>query len=294
MEPSSIKGSKTALLGLAKTGKTVSTRSLAEIAGLKVNWLFTENSADRIADLHSEDRHWAVVQPVVASLEEIWRAGDDLNTKTFKALSSGDGENREKYRQFLDVVVMLNSFKCAQCGKLLGPATEWGPDTVLVMDGLSNLSYMALRLVVDSKPQISEAQWGMAMGCVENLLMMLTNGLVCHLVMISHIEPELNPATNLYQNMMATLGKKLAPKLPKLFSDVILARRIGAAFDWTNIEDNTSVGPGLLPPTASMLPSFVPLFDAWKAAGGVLSPLHREAVALQATAPTGAEQSKGA
>lgn len=289
MEASPLKGSKTALIGLAKTGKTVATQTLAQIEGLKVNFLFTENSADRIAHLHDRhpNWHWASVQPVVASLDEIWDAGNDLNTKTFKELSSGDGIHRERYRQFLDVVVVANNFICAQCGKALGSADAWGPDTVFVVDGLSNLSYMALRLVVGSKPQIHESQWGMAMGHLEAWLMWLTNGLMCHLILIAHIEPELNPATNLYQNMMSTLGKKLAPKLPKLFSDVILARRSGADFDWTNIEDDTSVGPGLLPPTASMPPTFVPLFAAWQAKGGLFSPTYKENLTLKAPANSG-------
>jgi hypothetical protein len=282
MEPSPLKGSKTALLGLPKSGKTVSTRTLAEIDGLRKIFLFTENSADRVNDL---DVHWATVQPVVSNIKELYDAGHALNTQTFKQLSSGDGENREKYRQLLDVVVLLNNFVCARTGKELGGADTWGPDTVLIVDGLSNISYMALRLVVGSKPQISEAQWGMAMGYIEALLMWLTNGLNCHLILISHIEPELDPTTNMYKNMMSTLGKKLAPKLPKLFSDVILARRIGDQFDWTNIDDATSTGPGLLPPTASMPPSFVPLFDAWRAKGGIFSPAYKETSGTQPVSP---------
>jgi hypothetical protein len=270
MEPSPLKGSKTALLGLPKSGKTVSTRTLGEIEGLRKIFLFTENSADRIADLPNV--HWAIVKPTVTNILELWDAGRDLNTKTMKQLADGEGENREKYRQLLDLIALLNNFKCARTGEELGSADTWGPDTVLILDGLSNLSYMAMRLVVGSKPNPSIPQWGMAMGFVEALIMWLTNGLNCHFILISHVEPELNKVTNLYQNMMSTLGKALAPKLPKLFSDVILARRSKANFDWTNIDDDTSCGPGLLPPTESMVPSFVPLFAAWQKQGGLYSP----------------------
>lgn len=284
MEASPLKGSKTALLGLPKSGKTVSTRTLGEIQGLRKIFLFTENSADRISDLPNV--HWATVQPVVANILELWKAGNDLNTLTQKQLSQGEGENRENYRQLLDVVSLLNNFKCVRTGQELGPADTWGPDTVLVLDGLSNLSYMAMKLVIGSKPNASEAQWGMAMGYIEALLMWLTNGLNCHFILISHIEPELNPTTNMYQNMMSTLGKKLAPKLPKLFSDVILARRQGDIFDWTNTDDATSCGPGLLTPVASMAPSFVPLFNAWLAKGGIFSPFYKETSGTQPAAST--------
>ena len=275
---SPLKGSNTALIGPAGTGKTFSLRSLAQVEGLRPVVLFTENSADRISDLPSFK--WATVMPSSGSFSELWDVAKLVNTSSFKQLAAySEGVNKQNYQRFMDLLVMLNSFVDVRSKENLGPADSWGPDTVLIIDGWSNINTMAMQLTVGAKPNPSEGEWGMAMQQCFNLMLLLTTGLKCHLIMIAHIEPELDPTTNLTVNMMSSLGRKLAPKLPKMFSDVILARRVGngTEYDWSNTDLSAQTKAGLLPPTPSMTPSFVPLFEAWKAKGGIFSPTYAEA-----------------
>ena len=285
MEPSPIKGSNTALIGPAGTGKTFSTRTLYEIAGLRKIHLFTENSADRISDL--PEAHWATVMPVPGSLPEMWEVAEQMNRLTFKELANLEGIHRERYQRFMDLLVVLNRFVDVRTGADLGAATDWGPDTVLIIDGLSNIGTMALQLIVGAKPNPDKGQWGSAMTMVFNLLLLLTTGLKCHLILIAHTEPELDPNTNLNINMLATLGQKLAPKIPKMFSDVILARKDGLTYDWSNADSSTTTKAGLLPPALSMPPTFVPLFAAWQAKGGLFSPTYKENLTTEAPANSG-------
>ena len=277
MEPSPLKGSKTALIGPAGTGKTFSLRTLAEIKGLRPVVLFTEPSADRISDL--KPFFWATVMPSSGSLKELWSVGDIVSRSTFKQLANMDGINKENYRRFLDVLVMLNAFIDVRTGKELGSADSWGPDTVLILDGWSNIGIMAFQLTVGAKPNPDKGEWQTAMQLCYNFMLLLTTGLNCHLILIAHTEPELDPNTNLYTQMISSLGQKLAPKLPKMFSDVILARKTGdgTLYDWTNADPNTVTKAGLLPPSVSMQPTFVPLFEAWQAKGGLFSPTYKEA-----------------
>jgi hypothetical protein len=51
--------------------------------------------------------------------------------------------------------------------------------------------------------------------------------------MISHIEREIDEVLGGSKVMASTLGRKLAPKLPRYFSDVILAEKTGAKFSWS-------------------------------------------------------------
>ena len=282
MEPSPLKGSKTMLLGVAGSGKTHALRTLNEIKGLRKIVLFTENAADRISDL--ADFHWATCMPGAGSLEELYAVANMTHSMSFKALTELDHLFRERYNNFLDLIVTLNHFHDAKTGEDLGSADSWGPDTVLAIDGLTNICQMVVQHHVGAKPMMSPGQYMICQGTLMSFLRQLTTNVKCHLVLICHLSKILDETTSLYVNQVDSIGKAIAGDIPKLFSDVILARRVGdgTQFDWSNADTSAATKPGLLPPTLTMPPTFVPLFEAWQAKGGLFSPTYKEAADTQA------------
>ena len=69
--------------------------------------------------------------------------------------------------------------------------------------------------------------------------------------------------------MASTLGRKLAPKIPRFFSDVIHVKRIGNKFEWATDTLNCDLKARNVKIAGSLPPSFVPIMTQWKKNGGV-------------------------
>ena len=69
--------------------------------------------------------------------------------------------------------------------------------------------------------------------------------------------------------MVATLGRALAPKIPSMFSDVILAVRDGTKWSWDTASAQADVKTRNLKIAAGQDPSFGPIVAKWKSRGGV-------------------------
>jgi hypothetical protein len=64
--------------------------------------------------------------------------------------------------------------------------------------------------------------------------------------------------------------RKLAPKLPRFFDDVILCENKEGKFSWATVSSNVDLKWRNLQGGKDLLPSFVPLINSWKGAGGVI------------------------
>ena len=126
-------------------------------------------------------------------------------------------------------------------------------------------------LVVGAKPTRSEGEWGVAMGNLERLIMKLCNDTHCTFVLIAHIEREKDEISGSMQTMVSTLGRKLAPKIPQMFSDVIRVKREGTEFNWSTTEANEFLAARNVNLHDKLPPSFVPLINHWKEQGGVIN-----------------------
>jgi hypothetical protein len=82
--------------------------------------------------------------------------------------------------------------------------------------------------------------------------------------MAAHLEREQDEVTGGVQLMASTLGKKLAPRLPRFFSDVVHCRRDGTNFFWSTASNNVDLKARNLPISDKLPASFVPLLKAWK------------------------------
>jgi hypothetical protein len=129
---------------------------------------------------------------------------------------------------------------------------------------------MAMNLVVGSKPVKSQADWGVAQDNLERLIQKLCIDTQCHFILIAHAEREVDEVAGGSKIMAATLGKKLAPRLPRFFSDVVLADRQGTKFTWSTAVAGADLKARNLPVADGLAPSFSQIIASWKSRGGVI------------------------
>ena len=261
----SVPGINVMLCGASGSGKTHAIRTLVE-AGLEVFVLFTEPGMEVLADVPSNKLHWKYVAPVSVDFKDMISSAEKINQLSFEALTKLPDINKRKYTEFIDVLNTLCDFKCERTGQSFGAVDSWDASRVLVLDSLTGLSLMAMNLVTGSKPVKSMADWGVAIANLESLLTKLCVDTKCHFVLTAHLERETDELTGGTSLMASTLGRKLAPKLPRYFSDVIHAVRRADKFAWSTASSNVDLKARNLPIADNLPPSFVPLVTSWRKA----------------------------
>jgi hypothetical protein len=259
-----IPGPKVLLVGATGTGKTHSIRTLVD-AGLEVFVVFTEPGMEVLSDIPPEKLHWHYIPPAGPDWSSMIDSAKKINTLSLKSLAEMPDINKRQYTEFLSLLTVLSDFEDQRTGKKFGPVDSFSADSrALVIDSLSGLNIMAMNLVTGSKPVKSMADWGMAIDNLERLITKLTVDVPCTMVLTAHLEREVDEITGGVHLMASTLGRKLAPKIPRFFSDVIQCRRDGDKFVWSTAAMNVDLKARNVPLSDSLPPSFIPLLAAWK------------------------------
>lgn len=272
----SLPGVNVLLQGESGVGKTHSIGTLVD-AGLEVFYLCLDPGRESLHGYWTDkgkeipdNLHWTTIRTLPQGFKELQDISEKINKFNFEMLTKLVDPSKSKYDQHTQLLKALSNFHDERTGKDFGAVDHWGTDRVLVIDNLSGLSGIILKNVVGGKPVINQGEWGIAQGQVEVLLQMLTDGCRCHFVLLSHIEKELDEVNGGYKTMASTLGKKLAPKLPKMFSDVVLAERNGATWSWSTTANGVTLKTRNLPLSDKITPSFGQIIEKWKKRGGVL------------------------
>ena len=266
---SPLPGPKVLIMGESGTGKTYSIRTLAE-AGLEVFVLFTENGQETLGDTDPAQVHWTYIPPAPPSFGEMLQMAKLVNTLSLKALSDHQDNTRSKHNQFYQMLSALTDFKCERTGESFGPVDSFGPGRALVIDSLSGLSLAAMSLVVGGRPVRSQADWQIAMNMLEGFLNKLCF-LQSTVVVTSHVEREVDEVSGGTSIMASTLGRKLAPKIPRFFSDTIHAQRSGGKFFWATDTNGMSLKTRNLPIGGNIPPTFTQIISTWQSRGGILT-----------------------
>lgn len=261
--------------GAPGSGKTFSLATLAK-AGIETFVIMTEpggvesliDAADAIK-APMDKLHWTSVQPAAAgwlALEQMITTVGTTSYEDITKLKSGVGksETRVPAMKFLN---SLKDFRCERTGKSYGDVSSWDHSRALCVDSLSGLSLMAMALTIGYKPAAHQGEWGVAMNFLEQLLLKLTSDRQSFFVLTAHVEKEQNELTGVNQIMASTLGRKLAPKIPRFFSEVVYAKRTivqgQPLFSWSTIDNAADLKNRALPISATLPPTFEPVVAAY-------------------------------
>ena len=259
-------------MGPAGTGKTTSLTSLLA-AGLKVRMLATEPAApNRVLEeckkrnIDASNFHWKHVSPSPQAWASLIEAANIVNTMTLKDIADmRSGVAKPDGKQWIVMLQSIANFTSDRTGEIFGDVTEWGSDTAFVIDGLTGINTMSRNLTVGLKPNPNPGEWGVMQGNILNLLKKLCADCKCFFVLISHVEKESNEVTGLNTLTVATLGAKLAPKIPPEFTNVVYAKRIGTNFIWSTADTGVDTKNGDLPLADNLPPSFEPIVRSYRA-----------------------------
>lgn len=266
----------TLLIGPSGSGKTTSLVTLPA-AGIETFVIVTEpNGVDALLDAAEKAKidmnllHWATCYPSTAGWEALDQMTKDIGDKDFESISKIKGIGKSETRKAAERVLQtLKKFHCERTGKDYGDFTSLTDKQCLVIDSFSGLSTIAWYLTVGYKPTGAPGEWNIAQNWLSALLMKIQGDRRCYFVMTGHIEKELDEVTGVNKLMISTLGRKLAPKIPTFFSDVVRAQRVKTAdsknytFKWSTIDNETDLKNKALPINDNLPPSFLPVVDAY-------------------------------
>lgn len=265
------------LEGPSGTGKTHAIGSLVD-SGVEVFYLAMEPGLETLLGYFTDrakpvpipdNLHWHFVPAATAGFEEMADTAEKINTYNFEMLTKMQDNNRRKYNQFHGVLKALCDFPDDRTGNRYGPVDSWGTGRALVVDGMTGLCLASLAAVVGGKPVKSMPDWGVAQDQVERLLRKFCDGCRCHFILLAHVEREVDPVLGGIKLMTSALGKALAPKIPAMFSDVILTVREGEKFSWDTASALADLKTRNLPIKSGQPPTFAPIIAKWLARGGV-------------------------
>jgi len=266
----SLKAPVTLLMGEPGTGKTTALTTYIE-AGLELFVLITDPGGEEaLLDEMSKKKlpmdklHWNYV--AASSLD--WDVFEDMAKKigafSYSDLSTMKSMGKDKTQQFMQLLGVMKNFKCQPTGESYGSITSWGADRAFALDSLSGVNTMAMEMMTGTKPTAHEGEWGVAMNAEEKLIKKLCSDLKCFGCITAHVEREPDMLTGTPKIMVSALGRKLAPKLPKDFSDVVYSYRDGSNFYWSTMAANVVLKARTLPLSDKLAPSFGQVVNAYR------------------------------
>lgn len=269
MGTSTLPGVNVMLMGASGSGKTTSIKTLIN-QGITPFCIFTEPGFEVLGDVPPDKLKWHYIKPADQPWAAMLDAAKKVNELSFESLTKVVDPNKREYKQFEDLLTSLNSFTDDRTGEKFGDCTTWGTDRAIVLDTLSGVSIMAMNLVVGGKPVRHQGEWGIAMNLLENLIQKLCTDTKCHFILLAHVERELDEAVGGSKLMASTLGKKLAPKIPRFFSDVVLSQKEGTKYTWSTAALGADLKARNLPDRDGLSPDFGQIIESWKRRGGVI------------------------
>lgn len=281
------------LMAPTGAGKTTSLATFAK-AGIEVFVVITEpTGVDSLLDAWEREKldinllHYSIVNPASAGWGAMREMGLKINSMSYKDLSElKSGIGKDQMKQFPKLINNFENFHCDRTGGDYGDVTTWGPDRALCLDSLSGLSLIMLQHTVGFKPSPHQGEWGIAMSSLEGLLLKLSSDCTCFFVLTAHIEKEPDELTNMTKVMVSTLGRKLAPKIPRFFSEVIRARKTSdGKFLWSTQDAEADLKNRALRSSNDLPADFSPIVEAYRKR---LTQATASAAASQSTAPAAA------
>lgn len=270
-------GLKVMLLGQTGSGKTHAISTLID-AGVKPFVIFTEPGMATLAKVMKEGDYpedacaWHYIASASQDFASMIQMSTNLNKMSFEMIAKMTDPNKSQFLQWVEVLRTCEDFVDDRSGVSFGNVSNWGTDRCLVIDSLSGLNDMAMALIVGSRPTRSMPDWMVAQNNLQGFLNKICTDLGCHVCLTGHLEREQDEVSGGIMLMASTLGKKLAPKIPRYFDEVVMCKHVGDKFNWSTSENNVDLKSRVLPISNSIEPSFKVAIAGWVAAGGQITP----------------------
>jgi len=267
------------LEGATGTGKTFSIGTLCD-SGVEVFYLGLENGFETLMGYYldrgkpvPDNLHWHTLQVAVpGGFASMADGAQQIGSMTYESITKIQDFTRSQNNQFEKILRVLHNFHDQRTGTDFGAADSWGPNRALVIDGLTGLGAFAMAMVVGKKPVKSQPDWGIAQDSLERLIRYICDGCKCHFVLIAHVERETDPAFGGTKITVSTLGRALPPKIPPMFSDVILCTRDAKGWKWSTANGLCDLKTRNLPFAEDIPQDFSKIVEKWKGRGGRFSP----------------------
>lgn len=287
MSDTELPGVNVLIEGPTGTGKTFSLGTLVD-TGIHVHYLAFESGTESLRGYYLDEYllngaknprfgkglppnlHITTIKAASASWKEMADAAKLVNTLSYESLKKASDPNRSKYDQFEKFLRAFNDVTDDD-GVKYGSVDEWGTDRALVIDGMTGLGNSAMASVIGGKVDKDQKDWGLAQNLTENTVRRLCDNCRCHFVLLAHVDREADPLGGASKITISTLGAKLAPKIPAMFSDVAMSVRLGKEFFWDTENPLADLKVRNLPISAKIKPDFGQIIERWKARGGVIA-----------------------
>ncbi len=273
---SALPGVNVCLIGPSGTGKTHAIGTLVD-EGIEVHYFAFEQGQESLLGYWTDrgkpvptNLHIFTVRAASASWSEMADQVRNINTLSYEGLKKAVDPHKNKYNQYEAFLRTFNEVGEDGSDKKFGSVDNWGTGRALVIDGMTGLGNAVMRATVGGKFDYAQQDWGLAQNMVEGLLRRLTSDCRCHVVLLAHIDREVDQVQGGTKITVSTLGAKLAPKIPAMFSDVPLAVRNGTTFTWDTANPQADLKARNLPIAANLPPTFKAILDKWKSRGGVV------------------------
>lgn len=255
-------------MGDSGAGKTYSITTLLE-AGLKVFVIITEATGlDSLLDaittknLPIDNLHWKVIPPTTQNMSSILEQAQKVNTLDFEGLQRlKSGVSKRDCQQYITLLNTISNFTCDRTKNSYGDVTEWDDKRAFVLDSLSGLNEMVIQNTVGTRPTIQLQEYGIIQA-QQRALINAISSTRAYFILTTHLDRLVDEMSGGLRIMALTVGKKLAPDLPKFFSEVVLAQREGTKFTWSTASSTTIVKNRALSVSDSLPPSFAPIIEA--------------------------------
>lgn len=212
--------------------------------------------------------HYLKMEEPTPGFHSLLKKVEDIGKMSQESLYKIQDVTRSTRNYFKQMLEVMHDFPDHRTGRRFGNVGKWGTDKVLVIDGLTGLGVLAMSLVVGTKPVKSQAEWGIAQDILEPFLRQLCDNCRCHFVLLAHVEREQDLVAGGTKITVQTLGRALPPKVPPMFSDVVLAVRKGTEFTWSTASPTADLKTRNLPLKDGLDPDFAPLMQRWESRGG--------------------------
>lgn len=265
---SPLRGTRTLLMAPTGCGKSTCALSLHRL-GIELFVLATENNSLEIFSPVKGVRVHSLIETSY-SWKGLLAMATNVSMFDQSTLMKIEDSNRRSCVQFLKLLESLNDFVDDKTGIHYGDISTWGTGRCIFIDGLTGLNGFSKRLVVGGRPILAQADWQIGQNIIYPLIEQLTMAPRCWVVMSAHLEQERDEILGTNKNMPSTLGRKLAPTIPPLFTDVIRPKKVADKFYWSTSDPSTDLAARNLPLRDDLPPTFDSIVQSWKQRGGII------------------------